>query len=121
MSADSPHLQRRLSSDSEVRLRAAREQDATTWQEVLGDSRVSESLPRVWACSEFVATTCLRAPELLRELVTGGALFERAADDWFARDIRERATGANETEVMASLRRLRKRHMVRIAWRDIAG
>jgi [glutamine synthetase] adenylyltransferase / [glutamine synthetase]-adenylyl-L-tyrosine phosphorylase len=121
MSADSSHLQRRLSSDSEARLRAAREQDATTWQEVLGDPRVSESLPRVWACSEFVATACLRAPALLRELVTGGALFERAADDWFARDIRERATGANETEVMASLRRLRKRHMVRIAWRDIAG
>ena len=60
------------------------------WQEILDDERVNASLQRVWACSEFVATACLRAPELLRELIRSGELFERAAEDWFARDVRER-------------------------------
>ncbi|HKR37137.1 MAG TPA: bifunctional [glutamate--ammonia ligase]-adenylyl-L-tyrosine phosphorylase/[glutamate--ammonia-ligase] adenylyltransferase [Steroidobacteraceae bacterium] len=108
-------------TDIEARLLSAREQDAQAWQEILADERIGASLQRVWACSEFVATACLRAPRLLSELIRGGELFARAADDWFATDVRERVNGTNEAEVMESLRRLRKRQMVRIAWRDIAG
>jgi glutamate-ammonia-ligase adenylyltransferase len=107
--------------DFEARLLAAREQDAQAWQEILADPRIGETLRRVWACSEFVATSCLRAPALLSQLVRGGELFARAADDWFANDVRASVSGANEAEVMESLRRFRKRHMVRIAWRDLAG
>src|SRR5690349_5510294 len=121
MSAEFPQLQRRLMTDIEVRLLAAREQDPDAWQEILAEPRVAGSLSRVWACSEFIATSCLRAPHLLSELVRGGELFERAADDWFARDVRERVSGANESEVMEALRRCRRRHMLRIAWRDLAG
>ncbi|HET9447479.1 MAG TPA: bifunctional [glutamate--ammonia ligase]-adenylyl-L-tyrosine phosphorylase/[glutamate--ammonia-ligase] adenylyltransferase [Steroidobacteraceae bacterium] len=121
MSPNLPDIHTRLLTDSKHRLHAACEQDAGAWQEVLASERVSETLPRVWACSEFVATACLRAPQLLSELIRSGALLERATDDWFARDIRERVSGANEAEVMEALRRYRKRHMVRIAWRDIAG
>ena len=91
------------------------------WQEILANERIAATLPRVWACSEFVATACLRAPQLLRELVRSGELLERTADGGFARDIREHVHGSSESEVMESLRRFRKRHMVRIAWRDIAG
>lgn len=120
MSGKLPDVQRLL-TDIEARLLAAREQDVHAWQEILADSRVAESLQRVWACSEFVATACLRAPPLLSELVRGGALFARAADDWFATEGRQRVSGANEAEAMESLRRFRKRHMVRIAWRDLAG
>src|SRR5688572_10570087 len=121
MTLNLPDTQRRLLTDSEQRLHAAREHDAGAWQEILAAERVNETLPRVWACSGFTATACLRTPELLRELVRGGALFERAADDWFTRDVRERVSGASEAEVMEALRRFRRRHMVRIAWRDIAG
>jgi [glutamine synthetase] adenylyltransferase / [glutamine synthetase]-adenylyl-L-tyrosine phosphorylase len=121
MSANLPDLQRRLLTDIEPRLAGAREHDADAWQEILAEQRIAETLPRVWACSEFVATACLRTPQLLRELIGTGALFERAADDAFARDVRERVSGANEAEVLESLRRFRKRHTVRIAWRDLAG
>jgi [glutamine synthetase] adenylyltransferase / [glutamine synthetase]-adenylyl-L-tyrosine phosphorylase len=121
MSAELPHLQRQLLTDIEVRLLAAREQDAEAWREIFAEPRISESLPRVWACSEFTATSCLRAPALLRELVGSGALFARAADDWFASDLRQQVNGANEADVMDALRRFRRRHMVRIAWRDLAG
>jgi glutamate-ammonia-ligase adenylyltransferase len=121
MSANLPDLQRRLLTDMEPRLAGAREHDAAAWQEILAAERVADTLPRVWACSEFVATACLRTPRLLRELIGTGALFERAADDAFTRDVRERVSGANEAEVLESLRRFRKRHTVRIAWRDLAG
>ena len=111
MSANLPDLPSRLLTDIET----------VAWQEILANQRVRESLSHVWACSEFVATACLRAPELLRELTASGALFERAADDAFAREVRERVSGASEAEVLEALRRFRKRHLVRIAWRDIAG
>ena len=120
MGANLP-LQGQLLTDMQSRMHAAREHDSDAWQAILADARVAESLPRVWACSEFVATACSRAPAMLGALVRGGELFERAADDWFARDVREQVGGASEAEVLDSLRRCRKRHMVRIAWRDIAG
>src|SRR4030095_7840817 len=121
MSANLPDLPSRLLTDSEARLAGAREHDEAAWQEILAEKRVRETLPRVWACSEFVATACLRAPQLLHELIASGALFERAADDAFAREVRERVSGASDAEVLEALRRFRKRHMVRSAWRDIAG
>ncbi|HEY7640604.1 MAG TPA: bifunctional [glutamate--ammonia ligase]-adenylyl-L-tyrosine phosphorylase/[glutamate--ammonia-ligase] adenylyltransferase [Steroidobacteraceae bacterium] len=121
MSASFTDVQHRLLSDIEARLLAAREQDAQGWQEILADGRVDQSLRRVWACSEFVATVCVRTPALLSELVGTGDLFARAADGWFANDVRQRVSGASEAEAMESLRRFRKRHMVRIAWRDLAG
>lgn len=120
MGANSPDPQRRLLTDIEARLLAAREQDAPAWRDILADARVAESLPRVWACSEFVATACLRSPAMLRELVQGGELFARAAEDWFTSDVRQ-VNGASEAEVLDSLRRFRRRHMVRIAWRDLTG
>lgn len=110
-----------LLSHSEVQLRSAREQYPDTWQKILVDARVERSLPLVWACSEFVATACLRTPALLNELAHTGELFARADDDWLGRDVLAHAAGSSEAEVMDALRRFRKRHLVRIAWRDIAG
>lgn len=114
-----------LNADVDARLLAAREQHADgavdAWQEVLAHPRIHESLRRVWACSDFVANACTRTPGLLRELVDSQALFTRAQDDWIAQDIETQVRGDSEAELMESLRRFRKRHMVRIAWRDIAG
>src|ERR1044072_821148 len=121
MSGYLPDAQHRLLTDIEARLLAAREQDAQIWQEILANERVAGSLPRVWACSEFVATAFLRAPALLSELTRSGELLARATDDSIANELRQRVSGANEAEAMESLRRFRKRHTVRIAWRDIAG
>ncbi|HET9446020.1 MAG TPA: hypothetical protein VFO35_07165, partial [Steroidobacteraceae bacterium] len=65
MDPNLPDIRTRLLTDSEQRFHAAREHDAGAWQEILASGRVSETLPRVWACSEFVATACLRTPQLL--------------------------------------------------------
>jgi glutamate-ammonia-ligase adenylyltransferase len=84
--------------------------------ELLSDSRM-----RVLASSEFVAAACERSPALVQQLVDSGNLFTRLAEGEFAAQIAEQVTGASDAELMESLRRFRKRHMVRIAWRDIAG
>jgi glutamate-ammonia-ligase adenylyltransferase len=114
-------IARRLLADSETRLAAANAEQPDIWQLILAESRVAESLARVWACSEFVATSCLRSPALLADLIGNGYLFDRAPDDWVAQEIEARVSGESEAELMESLRRFRRRHMVRIAWRDIAG
>jgi len=83
---------------------------------------VRDSLPRVWACSEFVARTCMQRPELLQELCADGAL-RRVYD---AGEPRRRLSAALAAVTDADglgrqLRRFRLREMLRIAWRDLAG
>lgn len=106
---------------AQARLLAARDEHPELWQKILQEERVADSLPRVWTCSEFVATCCLRSPTLLAELIDNGNLFAPSPTGWMAQEIEARVSGESEAELMESLRRFRKRHMVRIAWRDIAG
>jgi glutamate-ammonia-ligase adenylyltransferase len=82
---------------------------------------VSE-LPRVFAASDFVARACVRHPELLRDLVESRDLFRvYDAGEVARRAARELANVADETALKTRLRVLRRREMVRIAWRDLAG
>ncbi len=85
---------------------------------------VSQSLARVFACSDFVAASCTRHPELLPELIAGGDLDAPASGETCRRRLR-RALGdpgvLDESAAAAILRRFRRREMVRIAWRDLSG
>jgi glutamate-ammonia-ligase adenylyltransferase len=78
-------------------------------------------LPAVWACSDFVADACLRDEGMLDWLAGPGRLDEAATREWLASDL-ARAVGdaPDDTAFMAGLRRFRRRHLVRIAWRDLA-
>ncbi len=81
-----------------------------------------ESLLAVWAGSEFVARACIRDPALLAELVASGDLAASyAPDDWAIRLERWLAEATDEDRLGVALRRFRRREMVRIAWRDLAG
>ena len=104
-----------------ARLDAAREHDRDRWDALLADSRIAQSLPRVWACSDFVANSCLRDPALLAALVENERLFTRGDGDWIARELDALHCEAGEAALLEALRRFRRRHTVRIAWRDIAG
>jgi len=80
------------------------------------------SLPRVWAGSEFVARACLAHPDVLRELIARGDLTRAyAAGELSARLGAELAAVGDEPELKRALRRLRRRELLRIAWRDLAG
>jgi glutamate-ammonia-ligase adenylyltransferase len=82
---------------------------------------VNASLPRVWAGSVFVAESFAREPALLDELCASGDLLtEQSPGTRVAAQLSARVF-ASEDELMTALRRMRRREMLRIAWRDLAG
>lgn len=81
-----------------------------------------EPLGRVWAGSEFVARACIRDPALLLDLSASGDLESRYPMDGYATRLAHcLATVVDEPSLGVALRRFRRREMVRIAWRDLAG
>ena len=85
---------------------------------------------RVLACSDFVFTSCERHPAMFADLVASGDLDAPYPTSLAGAGVRpslharaeETAQAADSIDtLMAGLRRLRRREMVRIAWRDIAG
>ncbi len=104
------------------RVSAARAEQPEQWQRIFDDERIAVTLSMVFACSEFVAGACLRNPDLLCTLIDSSELFSAMDID----SLRIRLSSAapsesDDAELLASLRRFRCRHMVRIAWRDLAG
>lgn len=80
------------------------------------------SLIRVWASSDFAARTCCLHPELLTELfISGDILREYAAAEMPQRLQAALDLVSDEATLMTALRRFRRREMLRITWRDLAG
>lgn len=112
---------------------ALRERVAREWQRYLEAARAAQielspetlaplALPAVWACSDFVAQACVREPELLRDLVESGDLGRAYSDAQLRGRVADAVASATDEKALAvALRRLRRREMVRIAWRDLAG
>lgn len=83
---------------------------------------ILKSLAPVFAFSEFVSAACTREPSLLADLVASGELNRRLQPDEYQRKLKELAAGVNdESTFMALLRGCRRREMIRLAWRDLAG
>jgi glutamate-ammonia-ligase adenylyltransferase len=81
---------------------------------------ISDSLVKVWASSEFIATSCTRNPTLLPTLIESGDLTRSYSSDYYATQLKQLVI-ADEAALMTALRQFRRREMVRIAWRDLAG
>jgi glutamate-ammonia-ligase adenylyltransferase len=86
------------------------------------DASLRDCTCRVFALSEFVAETCARDPGLLAELLDSGDLL---ADGWpgsLGRRAAQRLGVCRDVQALKrELRHLRRREMLRIAWRDLAG
>ena len=83
---------------------------------------ILETSPYVFAFSDFVASSCTRDPAMLADLVDSGDLFQRRQlNDYSHRLEAFLADVENEDSLMRLLRNCRRREMVRIAWRDLAG
>jgi len=83
---------------------------------------ILEPLVQVWACSEFVARACIREPAWLAEWLANGDLAARYAPGDLAKRLEQcLAEIADDQQLAVALRRFRRREMVRIAWRDLAG
>jgi [glutamine synthetase] adenylyltransferase / [glutamine synthetase]-adenylyl-L-tyrosine phosphorylase len=76
----------------------------------------------VFAASDFVSQSCARDPHLLGELIRSGDLMQAlGAAEFVARAPVLLAIDAPESQAQAALRVWRRRELVRIAWRDLAG
>jgi len=104
-----------------------RERVTSHWQGYRGDrgleaGPVLDSLPRVWACSDYVAQTCVLHPALLEELVASGDLERAYGRGELAERIAALAQGIDsEAALHRALRQLRRREAIRVAWRNLAG
>jgi len=97
------------------------------WRESGGDDSllppvVSDRLVSVFAASEFIAEAAAREPAMLGELAADGALDRAPVPGEIAGAAMALAGSADdEASFMDALRRLRRRELVRIAWRDLAA
>jgi glutamate-ammonia-ligase adenylyltransferase len=102
------------------------------WQDYLANASIEDqaqleqqplilaSLPQVWAVSLFIATNCGRYPQLLTDLISSGDLLT-VPDNYTYHLDNQLLKVSDETSLMQMLRLYRRREMVRIAWRDLAG
>src|SRR3569623_2480077 len=85
---------------------------------------VLDSLPRVWAASDFVMQSCVRTPGLLADLIDSGDMLTQYRDPaaaYVQRVPTALADAAAATALAQRLRSVRRRALLRIAWRDLAG
>ena len=93
-------------------------------QLVLDDfpTEVKAALPKVFACSEYIARHCVRQPAVLAGLVGSGDLLNDYNEgEYETRLATERDAVNSIDELHKCLREFRQREWIRIVWRDIAG
>ncbi len=78
-------------------------------------------LGKIWACSDFIARTCIRHPDWLFDLLAENIYTDRCLRDYRKMiALQLENTGHNDADVMRVLRQLRNREMLRIGWRDLS-
>lgn len=88
---------------------------------VVFDNRpFAHSALKVVCCSQFISESWLQTPKLMVDLVESGDLFSSLCrENYLSRLANEPAD--SEADLAKQLRLFRRREMVRIAWRDLAG
>jgi [glutamine synthetase] adenylyltransferase / [glutamine synthetase]-adenylyl-L-tyrosine phosphorylase len=85
------------------------------------DPDIINTAKQVWSYSEFVAKNCIKEPGLLLDLLENGDLINSYTNDNYDRIVNNSVKEARDHKTLEIiLRRLRRREMVRIAWRDLA-
>jgi len=93
---------------------------ADTLQRLTDLPQILDSLPKVWASSLFVAKSCVQQPTLLHDLIETGDLLK--VPNYDAQSLTHLLhDNQDEMSLMRAIRLYRRREMVRIAWRDLAG
>ncbi|MEQ1581088.1 MAG: bifunctional [glutamate--ammonia ligase]-adenylyl-L-tyrosine phosphorylase/[glutamate--ammonia-ligase] adenylyltransferase [Steroidobacteraceae bacterium] len=111
-----------LAQAAAQQIAAARSASPEEWTAALGDPRLLGTLPFVWTMSEFIAMAIKRDAALLPALLKEDFLFRNVDRAAMAASLADALKDvATDNEVMRVLRLFRRRHMVRIAWRDLCG
>lgn len=85
--------------------------------ELLENSLEAQQLPRVLACSPFVADLLRRQPQLLIDMLRSGELQQSLPQDAYLSELQQ-LLSEPDVELSPVLRRFRTHHMLRIVWRD---
>lgn len=86
------------------------------------DSEFISALKRVFIFSDFVFKSCMRDPEFFKDLHESGDLHRTFGTDEFREKLMSYLIDVkDDAQLSTQLRRFRHYHMVRIAWRDLAG
>jgi glutamate-ammonia-ligase adenylyltransferase len=113
-----------LAGSAELRACLQRQLDAletsSPGQLELLPSLIRDSLPRVFAASDFVGQACARDADLLSDLSAHYGLTRASASGDHAARAPPAGVGS-DADMLSALRRWRRREMVRIAWRALAG
>ena len=89
---------------------------------LITNPEILKSLKQVFAFSDFVAAGCTRDPAMPVDLIDSGDITRHYPADQYHLKLLPVLSGAvDEETLMRLLRSYRRREMVRIAWRDLAG
>ena len=88
--------------------------------EIFTNDVFSNSVFKVCCCSQFISESWLRNPALITDLVQSGDLFSTSRRESYLAFLQDHPVDA-EASLAKQLRLFRRREMVRIAWRDLAG
>lgn len=78
-------------------------------------------LKRVWIFSDFVAQACIRHPDVLRDLLHSGDLYRNyRSGEYQHKLVAALKMVQDEKSLAQALRQVRRREMLRIAFRDLA-
>ena len=111
-----------LINDSENRWQAFQRAAEAAGLSPVNDPAILDSSKYVFAFSDFVAASCTRDPAVLIDLIDSGDLLKDLQSYGYETRLEAvLADVSDEESLMRLLRRNRRREMVRIAWRDLAG
>jgi glutamate-ammonia-ligase adenylyltransferase len=86
------------------------------------NSEIIKSSKYVFAFSDFVAASCRRNPAVLTDLIDSEDIFKGRQSNGYESKLKALlADAGDENSLMRQLRCYRRREMIRIAWRDLAG
>jgi glutamate-ammonia-ligase adenylyltransferase len=117
-----PELPDKLAQDAEIKWEAFLNSAKDAHIEPPHDPAFLATLKWVFALSDFVAESCIRNPSLLKDLLASGDLHNQYCRDDIYDRLKSVLVGVTEEDcLMDILRQTRRREIVRIAWRDLAG
>jgi glutamate-ammonia-ligase adenylyltransferase len=88
----------------------------------IDDPAIMAASKQVFFFSDFVLKSCIRDPEMFENLIAGGDLHRRFLADEYNKMFDSFLSGSqDDAHLSILLRRVRRREMVRIAWRDLSG
>jgi [glutamine synthetase] adenylyltransferase / [glutamine synthetase]-adenylyl-L-tyrosine phosphorylase len=114
----SPMLKEYSENRYEAFLAAAKDADVS----LSDDIGFIEALRKAVAFSDFVFKSCMHYPELFRDLVQDGDIQRKSNTGEIRENLKAFLDGVTDSESLSRrLRQFRRRQMVRIAFRDLAG